>query len=72
MLFAALKTFDIYGQTINLNYGPGKQVHKTALGGAVSILFWTLLLSFAVVRTVKMAQLDDPDVYEVTTSIDLS
>jgi hypothetical protein len=69
-MIAFLKSFDSFGQPYSLNL-KGSDTHKTKLGAVVTLVIYTLVLAFFVVRFLFMVQKSEPRIFQVQQAVDL-
>ena len=54
-----LKHFDLFGEKVNFSFKQDK-TYNTTLGGFISVMVLTVLISFVVMRTAKLISREDP------------
>ena len=65
-----LHKFDIFAKPITLNYA-GKGAYSTKCGGVVGLLVYLTLIVFTGTRVNKLVKRQNPQVYEISTGLDL-
>ena len=61
----------MFGHTIKLNFNRQGASHKTYVGGCISLVLKLLILSFVVLKLIKLVHLDNATIGSTNTLLNL-
>ena len=70
-LKAYIKTHDLFGHKIELNFNRKGSSHNTIIGGAMSILIKVIMTTYIFLLVKKLINNEDDQISSVTTSVNL-